>query len=85
MRSSLHDHPETLVRPILAAVKSIGMSHVPVAGRHTAEPFVTISRESGAGGVALAERLVEHLNHVDPGERLRHSQRQPHSGQQGGG
>lgn len=32
-------------------------------------PFVTISREAGAGGWSLAERLAEHLNVVDPGEQ----------------
>lgn len=32
-------------------------------------PFVTISRQAGAGGWSLAKLLVERLNTIDPGER----------------
>jgi cytidylate kinase len=32
-------------------------------------PFVTISRQAGAGGRTLARQLVARLNEIDPGER----------------
>jgi len=33
-------------------------------------PFITISRQAGAGGTTLADALERRLNDVDPGERL---------------
>lgn len=32
-------------------------------------PFITISRQAGAGGHSLASRLVRRLNEIDPGQR----------------
>ncbi len=58
-------------KPILAAIRSIGVAGAPLIDRGPATavmPFVTISREAGAGGVTLAQRLVEHLNRHDLGE-----------------
>lgn len=54
------------VRPIAAAIEAIGIA---AKAPPAVQPFVTISRQAGAGGVSLAVRLVEHLNRVDPGER----------------
>jgi cytidylate kinase len=34
-----------------------------------ATPFITISRQVGGGAWTLAQRLVERLNHEDPGQR----------------
>lgn len=53
--------------PILAAVRS----HVHTISDHPAtqssqSPFVTISREAGAGGRTLMRRLVDRLNQLDP-------------------
>jgi hypothetical protein len=58
------------VRPIAAAIKTIGVApgHAQAHPGTAVQPFVTISRQAGAGGVTLANRLVEHLNRVDPGE-----------------
>jgi cytidylate kinase len=36
--------------------------------RRGAPPFVTISRQAGAGGRTLARALAERLNYVDPGD-----------------
>jgi cytidylate kinase len=55
--------------PILAAVRS----HVhtieanPTAGEHP-QPFITISRQAGAGGRTLMGRLVDRLSKRDAGE-----------------
>lgn len=58
------------VRPIFAAIRTVP---VPVhAGQPLAQParppFITISRQGGAGGKTLGHRLVERLNQIDPGE-----------------
>ena len=58
-------------KPILAAIRTIGVAGAPLVDRGPATavmPFVTISRQAGAGGVSLAQRLVEHLNRRDPSE-----------------
>jgi hypothetical protein len=51
------------IRPIMAAIRTIG---VPVEGSERAGgspwPFITISRQAGAGGWTLAQGLVERLN-----------------------
>ncbi len=58
------------IRPILGAIRSV---QAPIRTIHAEvpapTPFITISREAGAGGRSLAERLVERLNEIDPGER----------------
>ncbi len=53
--------------PILAAVRS----HVHTISDHPAtqskqSPFITISREAGAGGRTLMRRMVDRLNKLDP-------------------
>lgn len=53
--------------PIVAAVRS----HVhtiadPDASAESSPPFITISREAGAGGRTIMRRLVDRLNKVDP-------------------
>jgi cytidylate kinase-like protein len=53
--------------PIVAAVRS----HVHTIGGRDASaesspPFITISREAGAGGHNLMHRLIDRLNEVDP-------------------
>ena len=59
------------IRPILAAIRS-----VPVPHHATGEeppppivPFVTLSREPGAGAWTSAQPLTDALNAADPGER----------------
>lgn len=58
------------IRPIMAAIKSVPVPVRPGGPRHEPAappiPFVTISRETGAGGLSLAKKLVEHLGGVDP-------------------
>lgn len=39
------------------------------AGKRTPLPFITISRQAGAGGRSLAQRLVERLNELEPDDR----------------
>lgn len=38
-------------------------------GHDTELPFITVSRQPGAGGEALAKRLCDRLNQLDPGGR----------------
>ena len=59
------------IRPILGAIRT-----VPIPAKlgeapppKPAVPFITISREPGAGAWTLAERLVDALNRDDPGEQ----------------
>lgn len=62
----------TRIAPILGAIRSTGMPASAPAGVSAARqvmPFVTISREAGAGGVTLARALVERLNGIEPDER----------------
>ena len=60
--------------PALSAVfAAVRAAPVPVREGNPSEPsapatFVTISREGGAGGRAIGQRLVERLNQLDPGE-----------------
>ncbi len=59
--------------PILAAVRS----HVHTISDHPAgqsqqSPFITISREAGAGGRTLMRQLVESLNRLDPAQPGQH-------------
>ncbi|MGA2500202.1 MAG: cytidylate kinase-like family protein [Tepidisphaeraceae bacterium] len=59
-------------KPILAAIRSIGVAGAPLVDRGPATavlPFVTISRQAGAGGLTVAHKLVEQLNRRDPGEQ----------------
>ncbi|MBN2490069.1 MAG: cytidylate kinase-like family protein [Planctomycetes bacterium] len=54
------------MRPILAAITAAGKAEA--ARRHVRRPtlpFVTISRQAGAGGYALATSLVDRLNRRD--------------------
>jgi cytidylate kinase len=60
--------------PVMAAVQSTGVPVHPSSdwfqlspGRPAPKPFITISRQAGAGGSTLAERLVERLNQRDDG------------------
>lgn len=58
------------MRVAFAAVRSVP---VPVheegeQGGSQAPPFVTISREGGAGGHTIGQRLVDRLNELDPGD-----------------
>jgi cytidylate kinase len=59
------------IRPILASIKT-----VPIPAKLGEEPpkpalpFVTLSREVGAGAWTLAQRLAESLSQSDPGEQL---------------
>lgn len=62
--------PSGAIRSVLAAIKA-----TPVALRHVGEdhqqrsvPFVTISRQGGAGGHTIGQLLVSRLNALDPGE-----------------
>jgi cytidylate kinase len=55
------------INPILAAVRS----HIHTVGEspgdaQRSQPFITISREAGAGGRTLMRRLVDRLNELDP-------------------
>jgi hypothetical protein len=64
-------HPSSAVdarvRPILASLQT---SYLPRRAQAEATPvvlpFVTISRQAGAGGWSLAQRLVDRLNELDP-------------------
>jgi len=55
--------------PILAAVRShiLTIEGNPPTGDHR-QPFITISREAGAGGRTLMNRLCDRLNELDPGQ-----------------
>jgi cytidylate kinase len=60
------------IRPIYAAIRSVP---IPTKGsdqgppQHPAEPFITISRQCGAGAWTLAQQLVPALNALDPAGR----------------
>ena len=57
-------------RPILAAVQTSSLEREGRAPHaEGTAPFVTISRQAGAGGATVARRLAERLNSVDPGSR----------------
>ena len=68
----LHSTLNSRVAPILGSIKSTGlptMLKVGGTGQKVSQPFVTISREAGAGGITLAAALVERLNARGHGER----------------
>jgi hypothetical protein len=71
MAVMLYDSISSRIAPILGSIKSTGVPAAErgVAGAKVAHPFVTISREAGAGGVTLAKALVERLNGIDDGGR----------------
>lgn len=52
------------IRPIFAAIRTVPIPPKPgqEPGKPKSEPFITISREAGAGAWTLAHRLVESLN-----------------------
>jgi cytidylate kinase len=61
---------EARMHSILGALRSEEQARYPHAGdQRPATPFVTISRQAGAGASGLAHRLVERLNELDPAER----------------
>ena len=58
---------EAQMRPILATIRSEGYPRSPLRPQPPAAvPFVTISRQAGAGGWTLAQRLVDRLNAMEP-------------------
>lgn len=64
--STLTDH----VHSILGAIRSVPIPARPeLTGQRPAPPFITISREPGAGGWSLARHLVDALNIALPGEQ----------------
>ncbi len=62
------------LNPILAAVRSHvhTISDTPATPQH-ASPFITISREAGAGGRTLMRRLIDRLTELDPANSERAS------------
>ncbi|MCC6240935.1 MAG: cytidylate kinase-like family protein [Phycisphaerales bacterium] len=61
--------PNTLqrqIRPILAALKTPVRRGVLDDTAAPSVPFITISREAGAGAKQIAQRLVQRLNEIDP-------------------
>jgi cytidylate kinase len=55
------------IRPILGSLQSADLPrHEHPELPPAMLPFVTISRQGGAGGWTLAQRLVERLNEIDP-------------------
>ncbi len=58
------------VRPIFGAIRSVPVPvHQEADGQAPPLPFITISRQPGAGAVSLGRELVEHLNQIDPHPR----------------
>jgi len=59
------------IRPIFAAIRTVPIAPKPGSepAPPPAEPFITLSREAGAGAWTLAQKLVESLNADDPGGR----------------
>jgi cytidylate kinase len=71
MRTTIRSIGEPQAKPIIAAIKSFEFDHThpqELLSGSALKPFVTISRESGAGGVTLAANLAEYLNEVDPAD-----------------
>lgn len=65
---------QTHVAPILGAIKSTGMPEPQIVYANSTsprmvQPFITISREAGAGGITLANALVARLNSLQPDDR----------------
>lgn len=57
------------LRPIFASLQAeVELTQRPTAQPPPVLPFVTISRQAGAGGRTLARRLVERLNALDANE-----------------
>lgn len=63
--------PSGAISSVLAAIKAtpIALRHVDAGQRETFVPFVTISRQGGAGGHTIGQLLVTRLNELDPSER----------------
>jgi cytidylate kinase len=60
------------VRPIFGALRSVPIAVHSTVFREVSPPvppFITISRQVGAGALTLAQRLVERLNRDDPAEQ----------------
>jgi cytidylate kinase len=64
---SLHDS----IRPILGAIRSVPVpAHVsPDAPPGPPAPFITVSRQPGAGAWTMAQQLIEALNTAVPGDQ----------------
>ncbi len=66
---------DSKMRPILAAIRSAPIpSQAEGRGDQTqsgAHPFITVSRETGAGGAEFAERLTQRLNRIYPDDGWR--------------
>ena len=60
------------IRPVMAALKTVSIpAHWHAEGQHSALPFVTISRQAGAGGWTLAQELAAALNIPERNEARR--------------
>ena len=53
------------LRALIGAVQAGTVSEVPHAGRTAVKPFITISREAGAGGNALGRALADRLSRIE--------------------
>jgi hypothetical protein len=58
------------IRSVFAAIKvtPLALRHLPGDAAQSPRPFVTISREGGAGGRTIGNLLVQRLNELDPGD-----------------
>ncbi len=67
----MSDSTTEKLHAILAAMRSDATHRraESAGGRDRLHPFVTISREAGAGGWSLCEQLVDRLHDADPGQR----------------
>ena len=57
------------IRPILAAIQTVPVPGRPVSGPGSAEaapPFITVSRQPGAGAWKVAHEFVDAMNAADP-------------------
>lgn len=64
--------PKDTLDGLLASIRSglhVQQQRADAEARRTASPFVTISRQAGAGGRTLAGALADRLNLIDPAER----------------
>jgi len=57
------------IAPILGSIRSTGIPETAHATAHAVLPFITLSRQAGAGGRSLAKLLAERLNRAGHGER----------------
>src|SRR5262245_43618787 len=62
--------PSTQIGPILGAIRSVPVPAKPFGDEASppVQPFITISREPGAGAVAVGRQVVESLNANHPDE-----------------